>query len=80
MQFVSAHNGFLMKDTTGPGSAARRASTVTWTGALLVDREGTYEFWAGAPDAGRASSRISRPREHAWRVTLRARPARPGCC
>ncbi len=71
LQFASVHNGFLMKDATGAWLGGAQGFTVTWSGALLIERDGTYEFWAGAPapgpdrpDAGAAGCRQ-------WRVVLR---------
>ena len=49
LKFVSVLNGFLMKDATGDWLGGAQGFQVTWTGALLVDHDGTYEFWAGAP-------------------------------
>ena len=52
LQFASVHNGFLMKDTTGAWLGGAQGFTVTWSGALLIEQDGTYEFWAGAPTPG----------------------------
>ena len=53
LRFASVHNGFLMKDTTGASLGGAQGFTVTWSGALLIERDGTYEFWAGAPAPAR---------------------------
>ena len=59
MQFASVHNGFLMKDTTGAWLGGAQGFDVTWRGRLLVEEDGTYEFWAGAPRPA-MTSRIGR--------------------
>ena len=66
LQFASVHNGFLMKDTTGAWLGGAQGFTVTWSGALLIDGEGRYEFRAGS--AGPGGERPGGPR---WRVVLR---------
>jgi hypothetical protein len=70
LQFASVHNGFLMEDATGARLGGAQGFTATWSGALLVEREGTYEFWAGAPAPGdeRPDAQAAGPAQ--WRVVL----------
>jgi hypothetical protein len=49
--FVTAHNGLLFANGSNRPLGGAQGFTVTWTGALLVDHEGEYEFRAGAPRA-----------------------------
>jgi hypothetical protein len=71
MQFVSAHNGFLMKDATGAWLGGAQGFEVNWSGALLVDGEGAYEFSAGLPAAEDEDSDIEAGEHQHWRVTLK---------
>jgi Tc toxin complex TcA C-terminal TcB-binding domain len=70
LQFASVHNGLLMKDATGAWLGGAQGFTAAWAGALLVDRAGTYEFWAGAPTPGdeRPDPQAAGPGQ--WRVVL----------
>ena len=47
--FVSVRNGFLVKNGSGALLGGAQGFEVTWSGALLVDDEGTYEFSAEVP-------------------------------
>jgi hypothetical protein len=71
MKFVSVLNGFLMKDSTGDWLGGAQGFEVTWTGALLVDHEGTYEFWAGAPTSGEEKPDFEAAEHRRWRVVLK---------
>ena len=72
-KYVSVRNGFLVKNAGGAMLGGAQGFEATWSGALLVDDEGQYEFWAGAPTPGhekpdcdcRAVDRFK------WRVTLK---------
>ena len=71
MQFVSVHNGFLMKDATEAWLGGAQGCEVKWSGALLVDHEGTYEFWAGAPTPGDEKPDWEVAERRKWRVILK---------
>jgi hypothetical protein len=71
MQFVSVHNGFLMKDASGAWLGGAQGFEVTWSGALLVEAEGSYEFWAGAPAPGDERPDCETSTDQSWRVILR---------
>jgi Tc toxin complex TcA C-terminal TcB-binding domain len=70
LRFASVHNGFLMKDATGAWLGGAQGFTVTWCGALLVDREGTYEFWGGAPVPGEERPGFEAAEHCQWRAVL----------
>jgi hypothetical protein len=70
LRFASVHNGFGMKDATGAWLGGAQGFTVTWSGALLVEREGTYEFWAGAPAPGDEQPDAEAAGHGQWRVVL----------
>ncbi len=71
MQFVSVHNGFLMKDATGDWLGGAQGFEVRWEGCLLVDHEGTYEFWAGAPAEGDEKPDCETAEHNVWRIVLK---------
>jgi hypothetical protein len=71
LQFASVHNGFLMKDATGDWLGGAQGFAATWSGALLIEREGTYEFWAGAPAPGTDRPCADAAGCQRWRVVLR---------
>lgn len=45
--------------------------TVKWTGALLIDDEGTYEFRAGSPTPDGEKPDLEGCEHHRWRVILK---------
>jgi Tc toxin complex TcA C-terminal TcB-binding domain len=68
-QFVSAHNGLAMKHSTGVWLGGAQGFRVEWSGALLIDLAGTYEFFAGAP--GSKDTEDEEPGRRRWRVTVK---------
>jgi hypothetical protein len=70
-KFVSVVNGFLMKDSTGDWLGGAQGFQVKWSGALIVDHEGTYEFWAGAPTPGEEKPNWEAAEHRSWRVVLK---------
>jgi hypothetical protein len=71
LRFVTAHNGFLMQDATGAWLGGAQGFAVQWSGALLVDCEGAYEFWAGAPTPEGERPDVEAAEPQQWRVTIR---------
>jgi hypothetical protein len=71
LQFASVHNGFLMNDATGAWLGGAQGFAATWSGALLVEQEGTYEFWAGVPAPGEDRPDLEAAEHQRWRVVLR---------
>ena len=49
LQFVTLHSGFAVKNSDGLRLGGAGGFQVCWSGVLLVEREGEYEFYAGAP-------------------------------
>ena len=47
--FLDIHNGFLLRANGGELVGGAQGFDITWSGALLIEEEGHYEFWAGAP-------------------------------
>ena len=71
LQYASVHNGMLMKDATDEFLGGAQGFTATWSGALLIDHEGSYEFWAGAPTPADERPGMAASACHQWRVVLR---------
>ncbi len=72
-KYVSVHNGFLVKNAGGAMLGGAQGFEATWSGALLVDEEGQYEFWAGAPRSGheKPDCGCEAVDRFKWRVTLK---------
>jgi hypothetical protein len=68
-RFVSVHNGLAVKDSTGAVLGGATGFRVKWSGALLVDKGGTYEFHARAPR--RKEAEDEEPGRRRWCVTVR---------
>ncbi|MFN0168683.1 MAG: neuraminidase-like domain-containing protein [Bryobacteraceae bacterium] len=68
--FVSVRNGFLVKNGTGALLGGAQGFETTWSGALLVEEEGSYEFCADVPSPAH-DHRCCEPHDvFKWRVTL----------
>jgi hypothetical protein len=70
-RFAAVRNGFAMQDVNGEPLGGGQPFTVFWSGALLVEREGDYRFFAGAPTAEDAEPDFANAREAHWRVKIR---------
>jgi hypothetical protein len=72
-KYVSVRNGFLVKNAGGAMLGGAQGFEATWSGALLVDEEGQYEFWAGAPRPGheKPDCGCETVDRFKWRVTLK---------
>lgn len=70
-KYVSVRNGFLVKNAGGAMLGGAQGFEATWSGALLVDEEGQYEFWAGAPTPGHEKPDCGAIDRFKWRVTLK---------
>jgi hypothetical protein len=69
--FASIRNGFLVKLDSGEVLGAAQGFDVAWAGALLIDHEGHYEFWAGAPTPGDEKPDWEAVEKCKWRVVLK---------
>ena len=70
-QFVSVLNGLLMRNADDVWIGGGQGFTVKWTGALLVDHEGTYEFSAGVPTPEGEAPEQAGCEHKRWRVILK---------
>ncbi|MFI5915061.1 neuraminidase-like domain-containing protein [Dactylosporangium sp. NPDC051541] len=71
MRHTSVHNGMLVTDSTGAWLGGAQGFTATWTGTMLIEQPGTYEFWAGPPAHGAEPCDPDCGRGRQWQVTLR---------
>ena len=70
LRIASVHNGLLMNDATGAWLGGAQGFSVTWSGALLIDQDGTYEFWAGAPAENEERPDPDAAEHRQWHVAL----------
>ncbi|MBS0423446.1 MAG: insecticidal toxin complex protein [Proteobacteria bacterium] len=69
-KFIELRNGFAIQDQHGRELGSAESFTVKWSGVLLVEEEGQYEFIAGAPRPDGEEPDIERVEYCRWRVTL----------
>lgn len=71
LRFVGVRDGFALSNKDGTILGGAQGFAVHWHGVLLVEKEGAYEFSAGAatPDGEAPDFRSAKHRR--WRVTLR---------
>jgi hypothetical protein len=69
--FAGVRNGFLVRSSDGALLGGAQGFSVTWAGALLVDEEGTYEFWGGAPTPGNEKPEHEPVEGWQWRLVLK---------
>ena len=67
---VNILNGIAAEGVSGAWLGGAQGFTVKWTGALLVDRDGVYEFCAGAPTDESERPNMEAAESCQWRVTL----------
>ncbi|MFD0360697.1 neuraminidase-like domain-containing protein [Nocardia sp. GCM10030253] len=71
LRHVAVRNGFALRDLDGEPLLGAQPFTVTWSGALLVEASGRYEFAAGDPTPDGDEPDCERCEDHRWRITLR---------
>jgi hypothetical protein len=69
-RFATLRNGFAIRDTDGKPLGGAEGFHAKWTGALLVEQPGAYEFLAGAPTDPGHEPNFEAAEHHRWRVTL----------
>ena len=68
--YVAVHNGLMQANLGGDWLGGAQGFTVTWSGALLVEHEGHYEFWAGAPRPAEDRPDFDAESGASWLITL----------
>jgi len=71
LAFVHVLNGMVLRDADGEALGGAEDFEVRWTGTLLIDRSGTYEFSAGLPTPQDERPRVDACDHQHWRVMLR---------
>jgi hypothetical protein len=69
--FLDIRNGFLLRANGGELVGGAQGFDVTWSGALLIEEEGHYEFWAGAPTPCGEKPNWEAVEHFKWRVVLK---------
>jgi hypothetical protein len=69
--FLDIRNGFLLRANDGDLVGGAQGFDVTWSGALLIEEEGNYEFWAGAPTPCGEKPSWEAAERFKWRVVLK---------
>ena len=70
-RFVNVLNGLVMRNDGGACLGGAEGFEVTWTGALLIDDAGLYEFCAGAPTPDGEKPHAEGCEHRRWRVILK---------
>jgi Tc toxin complex TcA C-terminal TcB-binding domain len=69
--FLAIRNGFLLRSKDGDLVGGAQGFDVTWSGALLIEEEGDYRFWAGAPTPRGEKPDWEAAERWRWRVVLK---------
>jgi hypothetical protein len=67
LRFVSPYNGFASRDRDGSELGGAQGFSVRWSGVLLIDNDGHYEFQGGAIGE---EQRDPDENHRSWRVVL----------
>jgi hypothetical protein len=70
LHVVGIRNGFAINDANGAPLGGAEGFSVRWSGVLLVDEEGTYEFKAGALTPDGEEPNTERAEHEQWQVTI----------
>jgi hypothetical protein len=70
-QFVNLLNGFGIKNADGTWLGGGEGFVVNWTGALLIEHGGRYEFCAGGPTGAGERPDMKAAEFQKWRITLK---------
>jgi len=70
-RFVAVRNGFAIRDEDGTALGGAQGFSVRWSGTLLVETEGTYEFRAGAPTPEGEEPDFEAAEPRCWRATIK---------
>ncbi len=70
-RFALLRNGLALRSADGVELGGGQGFTIRWSGVLLVENAGSYEFYAGAPTPHGVPPDLEAAEHRAWRVTLR---------
>jgi hypothetical protein len=71
MRSVTVRNGFAMQDSRGRWLGGAEGFQVTWHGVLLIEDEGEYRFFAGAPSREHEAPDVEAAQHRSWNVVLK---------
>jgi len=70
-RFAVLRNGFALNDANGAVLGGAQGFIVRWSGVLLVEKGGSYEFWAGDPTQDGTVPNFGSAENRHWRLTLK---------
>ena len=71
LKFAVLRNGLAIRESDGLPLAGAEGFTARWTGVLIVEKSGTYTFFAGAPTPDCELPDFEKCSHNKWRVNLR---------
>ncbi len=71
LKFAVLRNGLAIRESDGLPLAGAEGFTARWTGVLIVEKSGTYTFFAGAPTPDCEAPDFEKCSHNKWRVNLR---------
>jgi receptor-binding and translocation channel-forming TcA subunit of Tc toxin/ABC toxin-like protein len=69
LRFAALRNGFAIRDVDGDPLGGAEGFEADWSGALLVEHPGSYEFFGASTHDGHAPN-FGAVEHHRWRVSL----------
>jgi hypothetical protein len=69
--FAGIRNGFAMKGQNGEPLGGTQGFSVSWQGVLLIEHEGMYEFFAGAPTREGEKPDFEEAERCGWHIVLK---------
>lgn len=70
-EFALIRNGIALREADGLPLAGAEGFTAHWSGVLIVEKPGTYTFFAGAPTPDCERPDFEKCNHNKWRVNLR---------
>ena len=71
LKFAVLRNGLAIRESDGLPLAGAEGFTARWAGMLIVEKSGTYTFFAGAPAPDCEAPDFEKCSHNKWRVNLR---------
>lgn len=71
LKFAVLRNGLAIRESDGLPLAGAEGFTARWTGVLIVEKSGTYTFFAGSPSPDCEAPGFEKCSHNKWRVNLR---------
>jgi hypothetical protein len=70
-EFALVRNGLVLREKDGVPLAGAEGFTAHWSGVLIVEKSGTYTFFAGAPTPDCERPDFEKCNHNKWRINLR---------